>query len=95
MIKWLNRLLRRQIDCARDYETANRIVRCFDGIRLDRSRFVFGSQEIKDGHGENYFYPASEIDKVIANINALTDELKRGRPLKRNLTPEEFEEQSK
>ena len=92
LLKFLNKILERETDAARDYEHADRIVRCFDGIDLTKQSFVTQAHGVsvfnKTPCGETKFYKAGEIDKAIEKINALVDELKRGRPLKKATPPE-------
>lgn len=92
----LSLLKRVSKDCeAREYDIANRIVRCFDGLDLTVQTFTiqgnsgFASDRVvKTTSGETKFYSAGEIDKALAKINELVDELKRGKPIERNTPPE-------
>ncbi len=65
------RIIRRRI--------AARIRACFDGLDLTRHSFVAGGFPMRTATGCDQFYRADEIDKAIANINALMRDL-RGLP---------------
>lgn len=90
-MRWLKSLFKRRRDCARDYEIALKIVECFDHVDFSRQTFTinqgFGPQlEIK-AKGENCFYLAGEVDKSHSKINALIEELTRGRPIRNSHPP--------
>lgn len=93
MLSLLKSLFKSRI--SREYNIANRIVRCFDGLDLTVQTFTisrgagFGSDHlVQTSSGETKFYSAGEVDKALAKINVLVAELKRGQPIECNTPPE-------
>lgn len=62
------RILRRRI--------AKRVKDCFEGIDLTRHSFNVSGQLLATRDGQTQFYVAAEIDRAIANINTLLNELR-------------------